>query len=213
MQGINNIVTQLEDMYKYFNKALEADLPENVVFALIPNSGKSRYLGWFYQSRWAHGQERLHEINIAADHLNRTVDAIAETVIHEMTHLKNYILQRPDCTRTQYHNKVFKKQAELFGLKVSKMRNRGYALTALDEKAQAIVDKYKSEVLKGANPFIIHRVSEVRIPKISTKKQVGLDKDLCQQIQDISGDKLRVAIESAMQDWIIMHTACTGTNG
>ena len=75
----------LSNMFTYFNKELGADLPEPV-FTLIPNRGRSTYYGWYWRSRWQKGEELISEINIAPDHLNRSVDEIAETLIHELSH-------------------------------------------------------------------------------------------------------------------------------
>jgi predicted SprT family Zn-dependent metalloprotease len=206
MMNVNDIITQLEDMYKFFNKELEAELPEDVVFSLIPNRGRSSYYGWFARSRWIHNNERLHEINIASDYLNRSVADIAETVIHEMAHLANHIKGIKDCTKTQYHNKHFKKQAEEFGLKVDKMRNKGFALTCLDEKGKEIVDKYSQEVLKGKNPFSIYRVTEKRQLLPSDKKQVGVDKPLAHQVLALSGDdSFTKAVDNILRDWVAQN--------
>lgn len=204
--NVNDIVTQLEDMYKFFNNELEAELPKNVVFSLIPNRGRSSYYGWFARSRWVHmntERERLHEINIASDYLNRTVADIAETIIHEMAHLANYIKGIKDCTATQYHNKQFKKQAEEFGLKVDKMRNKGFALTCLDEKAKEIVDKYSQEVLKGKNPFSIYRVTDKKKLLPSDKKQVGVYKDLANEVMALSADdSFTKAVDNILREWV-----------
>jgi len=32
MNGINDTITQINDMYKFFNKELEANLPEDIIF-------------------------------------------------------------------------------------------------------------------------------------------------------------------------------------
>ena len=203
MNGINDIVTNITNMYLAFNKDLDAKLPEDVVFSLIPNRGRSKYLGWFAASRWTKGDNRLHEINIASDFLNRNVDDIAETLIHEMAHLKNSVEGIKDCTPTQYYNRAFKKQAEAFGLKVDKMRNKGYALTALNEKAQVIVDTYKKNILEGNNPFIIHRVSDVKPSRINPKKSVAIDRGLADEIMDKQGGKLSGAVDIILREWLL----------
>jgi hypothetical protein len=203
MSSINDTITNINGMYNAFNTKLEADLPKDVVFTLIPNhNSRSKYLGWFFRSRWVKGTEVLHEINIAPDFLNRPVDQIAETLIHEMCHLKNFVAGIKDCTATQYHNKAFKKAAESFGLKVERMRNKGYAITSLDEKAKGIVEAYKTDVLKGDNPFVTHRVSEVKIPKVSTKKSVAIDQELAEDILKVQGGKLGGAVNHILRDWV-----------
>lgn len=191
-------------MYQFFNKELDAKLPDDVVFTLIPNQGaKGKYLGWFFQSRWQSGTQIFHEINLAADHLNRTVEEIAETLIHEIAHLANFINGIKDCNKQQYHNKAFKKQAEAFGLKVERMKNKGYALTSLDDKAKAMVDKYVTEVLNGANPFTIHRITEPKgVGNTSDKKMVAVDGAVADAILEIQGGKLSKAVNGILVDWL-----------
>jgi hypothetical protein len=200
MSGINETITH---MYQFFNKELDAQLPEKVVFTLIPNKGRARYLGWFFSNRWKQGEDVIHEINIAPDFLDRKVEEIAETLIHEITHLKNNILNIKDCNHQQYHTKAFKKQAEAFGLKVERMKNRGYSLTSLGDDARKLVDAYKVNVLKGSNPFSIYRVSEVKIPKISTKKSVAIDQELAEDILKVQGGKLGSAVNHILREWAI----------
>jgi len=203
MNTINDITINISNMYQFFNKELDAKLPDDVVFALIPNQGRSHYLGWFARSRWVRGEEKLHEINIASDKLNRTVDEIAETLIHEMVHLCNFLADIKDCNRQQYHNKKFKSRAESFGLNVERVKNKGYAHTSLGDKAQAMVDKYQTEILNGANPFIIHRVTELKdIGMGSDKRMVAINGNVADNIIQITGGKLSKSVNGILIDWL-----------
>lgn len=205
MNGVNDTIKHLTDMYLTFNKELDANLPEDIVFTLIPNRGKKgRYLGWFAQHRWINGETKLHEVNIVPEFLDRTVEQIAETMIHEITHLKNNINGVIDCLPNQYHKKSFKKQAEAFGLKVERAKNKGYAYTSLGDRAKDIVDKYMREVLKGTNPFVLHRVSEASQPSgpINNKKSVAIDKTLADAMVLIDGDKLSKIVDKVLRKWV-----------
>ena len=203
MNGINETITHINDMYLAFNRELKAELPENVVFSLIPNrSSKGRFLGWFAQNRWAKGTDTLHEINIASDKLDRDVDGIAETILHEMVHLKNNINGVSDCTNTQYHKKSFKTVAESFGLTVERMKNKGYALTSLGDDARKLVNTYKADVLKGSNPFTIHRIPDVKLSKPNPKKTVQIDVGVAETILNMNGDKLSKSVDTILREWI-----------
>jgi hypothetical protein len=208
MNSVNDTVNQISNMYQFFNKELDAKLPDDVVFTLIPNRGsKGKYLGWFFQSRWQSGEHTYHEINITPDNLNRTVDEIAETLIHECVHLRNFIDGITDCNKQQYHNKKFKVLAESYGLVVERMKNKGYAHTSLGEKAKILVEKYKTDILQNTNPFVIHRITE---PKgggggNKDKKMVAIDKDLAEEIVGASGTKLRLAVDQILREWIESH--------
>lgn len=193
----NHLVTAFE----FFNKELGCEL-DTPVFTLIPNRGRQSYYGWYWANRWKDGKKTLPEINITADTLKRTVEDICETLIHEMAHYKNNVNKIEDCNANQYHNKHFKKRAEEFGLTVERMRNKGYALTKLGEKAHNLVKKYKNTVLKGdKNPFHSYRVSEERTStfKKSTKRFVAIDRDLAEQAESINGDTIKNIVEHLLR--------------
>jgi len=200
--NITGEVTQkLVEAFEFFNKELDAGL-DTPVFTLIPNRGRQSYYGWYWQGRWKDGKKTLPEINITADTLKRTVEDICETIIHEMAHYKNNVNKVQDCNANQYHNKHFKKQAEAFGLKVERMRNKGYALTSLDEKASNLVKKYKSKYCKDdKNPFHVYRISEERVSVVkSNKRFIAVDRALAAEVEAAFGDQsLRETVENLMR--------------
>ena len=208
----NNITGQvtekLVEAFEFFNKELEANL-DTPVFTLIPNRGRQSYYGWYWAGRWKDGKKTLPEINITADTLKRSVEDVCETLIHEMAHYKNNASNIVDCNANQYHNKHFKKQAEAFGLKVERMRNKGYAKTSLDEKANNLVKKYKNKYCKDdKNPFHAYRVSEERISTVkSNKRFIAVDKNLAEEVESVFGDQsLRATVENLMRSAISEHS-------
>jgi len=207
----NNITGQvtekLVEAFEFFNKELDAGL-DTPVFTLIPNRGRQSYYGWYWANRWKDGKKSLPEINITADTLKRTVEDVCETLIHEMAHYKNNVQEIVDCNANQYHNKHFKKQAEAFGLKVDRMKNKGYAKTSLDEKANNLVKKYKNKYCKdNKNPFHIYRVSEERVSVVkSTKRFIAVDRALAEEVEQLFGDQtLRETVENLMRSAISEH--------
>ena len=208
----NNItgdVTQkLVEAFEFFNAELDAGL-DTPVFTLIPNRGRQSYYGWFWQGRWKDGKKTLPEINITADTLKRSVEDICETLIHEMAHYKNNVLDIVDCNANQYHNKHFKKQAEMFGLKVERMKNKGYAKTALDEKANNLVKKYKNKCCKGdKNPFHAYRVTEERISIVKKcgKRFIAIDGRLADEAESVLvGESIRTIVEDLLRSAISEH--------
>lgn len=204
MNGINDTINHISDMYKFFNEKFEAKLPDDVVFTLIPNkSTRGRYLGWFFRSRWNNNGVILHEINLTPDFLNRTTDEVAETIIHEITHLKNFTEKITDCNKQQYHNKHFKTRAESFGLKVERMKGKGYALTSLGERAKSIVEEYKTTILKGTNPFTIHRIPVETVPsKPKDTVSVAIKINLAEVVSNLSGEKLGTAVKNILKEWV-----------
>jgi len=205
MSNSNNITgevtNRLVEAFEFFNKELGTNL-DTPVFTLIPNRGRQSYYGWYWQGRWKDGKKTLPEINITADTLKRDVEDVCETVIHEMAHYKNNVENIVDCNANQYHNKHFKKRAEEFGLEVSKLRNKGYALTSLGEKGKNLVKKYKAKFLKDdKNPFHAYRVGSEGRTTInkSNKRFVAIDKDLAQQAEDLDGDTIKNIVENLIR--------------
>jgi hypothetical protein len=205
----NNITGQVTDKlveaFEFFNAELDTQL-DNPVFTLIPNRGRQSYYGWYWQGRWKDGRKTLPEINITADTLKRSVEDICETIIHEMVHYANNVANVVDCNVNQYHNKHFKCKAESFGLKVDKVKNKGYARTALDEKAANMVKKYKSKYCKDdKNPFHVYRVTEDRISivKKNHKRFIAIDGTLASEAEhQYEAGTLRELVEHLLQSYV-----------
>ena len=199
------VTDKLVEAFEFFNAELDAQL-DNPVFTLIPNRGRQSYYGWYWQGRWKDGKKTLPEINITADTLKRTVEEICETLIHEMVHYANNVAGVVDCNANQYHNKHFKSKAESFGLKVERVQNKGYARTALDEKAMNLVKKYKNKYCKGdKNPFHVYRVgAESRtVIKKSDKRFIAIDRLLAQEAEhQYESGTLRELVEHLLQSYI-----------
>ena len=211
------VTDKLVEAFEFFNEALEAHL-DNPVFTLIPNRGRQSYYGWYWQGRWKDGKKTLPEINITADTLKRSVEEICETLIHEMVHYANNVAEVVDCNNNQYHNKHFKSKAESFGLTVEKVKNKGYARTALGEKAAIMVKKYKSKYCKDdKNPFHAYRIgAESRtVVKKSDKRFIAIDRALAAQAEhQYESGTLRELVEHLLAAYVSegamvpLHDAC-----
>ena len=198
------VTDKLVEAFEFFNAELDTQL-DNPVFTLIPNRGRQSYYGWYWQGRWKDGKKTLPEINITADTLKRSVEDICETIIHEMVHYANNVAGVVDCNANQYHNKHFKKKAESFGLKVERVKNKGYARTALDEKAANMVKKYKNKYCKGdKNPFHVYRIGAERvIVKKSDKRFIAIDRQLAQEAEgQYEEGTLRELVEHLLQSYV-----------
>ena len=123
-------------------------------------------------------------------------------------HYKNNVNNVEDCNRNQYHNKHFKKMAESFGLKVERMKNKGYARTSLDEKANNLVKKYKNKYCKDdKNPFHVYRISEEKVSVVkSNKRFIAVDRDLAEEVEQLfDGQTLRESVENFMRYAVNEH--------
>lgn len=88
---------------------------------------------------WQVDGGRKNEINIDAGTLDRPLEDIVETLVHEMVHMYDYtVLEIQDCSGSshKYHNKAFKATAEAHGLICIKT-HYGWSQTA---PAQILLD-------------------------------------------------------------------------
>ncbi len=152
----------------FFNGELE-----KVIITLKEGAKKNAY-GWIeVKKNWKQGKEERHEINISADFLDRPINHIIATLIHEMCHL--YAIQNniKDTSRANiYHNKKFKEIAENHGLTVEYSEHIGYSRTSLTPDTVKWADENIS-----INSFKL--VKKIQIadskggkPKQSTRKYV-----------------------------------------
>jgi len=163
-------VRLIEALAQVWSKIRERhpEVPGVVLLAAPAHRDQLHVLGHFAALRWRRRQEQghhLHEVVVIAEHLNRPVEEIVETLIHEAAHALNFERGIKDCTQSQYHNRRFRDAALELGLLVEQVRHYGYALTSLpaataliyqEEMSQlreVLVHRYRPEfVLGGAKP-------------------------------------------------------------
>lgn len=79
-----------------------------------------------------------HELNMGAEKLERPIEAVVATMVHEMVHLWNIAHEVQDCSRGGvYHNKKFKNEAERRGLRIECHEKYGWTIT---EPGEALID-------------------------------------------------------------------------
>ena len=109
---------------EYFNNELE-------VPTITIQSTVGAYGHVSVQKVWHSNEVATHELNLSADYLNRPIENVVATLIHEASHL--YALQndiKDTSNRGVYHNKNFKKIAEEMGhLQIEKHDKYGWTIT------------------------------------------------------------------------------------
>lgn len=81
------------------------------------------------------GEERRHELNIGAETLQRPIENVVATIMHEAVHLYNLAHGVQDCSRgNTYHNKRFKEEAERRGLIIEHHPTYGWTITEPSER-------------------------------------------------------------------------------
>lgn len=104
---------------------------------------------------WHNNEIATHELNLSADYLNRPIENVVTTLIHEASHL--YAMQngiKDTSNQGVYHNKRFKQIAEGIGhLHVEKHEKYGWTLTEPTEDTIDFIIRYGFEdiqLVRGA---------------------------------------------------------------
>lgn len=87
------------------------------------------------QKVWHNETTATHELNLSADYMNRPIENVVATLIHEACHL--YALQnniKDTSNNGVYHNKRFKQLAEERGLAISRHDKYGWTITEPTEE-------------------------------------------------------------------------------
>lgn len=103
--------TAYQAMYDYFNAAL---FEGKLAPVLLNFSRKAGTYGFFAPARWQAGKVTAHEISLNPQHLGRTSDAVAATLVHEMVHAWQQEHGKP--SRRGYHNAEWANRMEAVGL-------------------------------------------------------------------------------------------------
>jgi hypothetical protein len=82
--------------------------------------------------------ETRHELNLGAGTLDRPIESVVSTLLHEMVHLYHLQLGIQDCSRGgTYHNKKFRDAATARDLQISYDSRIGWSIT---EPTEALID-------------------------------------------------------------------------
>ena len=118
----------LEKMFRTLNQRyFEGKLEEPII--TIQSTPKS-YGHVTVGKTWLRGQEQRHELNIGAGTLDRPIENITATLLHEMVHLWNLQTGVKDCSRGgTYHNKRFRDAATARDLEIGYDPRIGWSIT------------------------------------------------------------------------------------
>ena len=104
---------------------------------------------------WHKGTTTRHELNIGAGTLDRPIENVVATMLHECVHLWNLQNGVQDCSRgNTYHNRRFKAAAEAHGLIVEHSDKYGWSHTSpSDELLDFILENGLTDILISRNEF------------------------------------------------------------
>ena len=151
---LKNMQEVLEYTFDVLNRVyFEGELPPIVITIM----SSPRTNGHFTINReWRVDEERLNEINISAEHLDRNIVNICATLMHECIHYYCHLNGIQDVSSNgRYHNKKFKEEAEKRGLIISKREYIGWSVT---EPSEAFIEVIRSHGIE--KPIDINRDGE-----------------------------------------------------
>jgi len=99
-------------------RANHSDVPEAVISMATGGRASTVELAHFAPRRWRlrEGDEVHHEVFVTAESLADGAAKVFGYLVHEAAHAANEKLGIDDCSASQYHNKEFRKMAEVMGL-------------------------------------------------------------------------------------------------
>ena len=125
----SRLAMYLEKLYDRLNEDFFSGELERPVITI--QSTARAYGHYTLYDAWSVKGEGYRELNIGAGTLDRPIENVLATLLHEMCHQYNdVVLNVQDCSRGgTYHNKLFQKTAEEHGLTVSRTEKYGYSRT------------------------------------------------------------------------------------
>lgn len=101
------------------------------------------------------GERGSVEINIGAGTLDRSIDAVVASLIHEMVHWYNWINKVKDTSNNNvYHNHRFKDEAEKHGIIIDYADRIGWSVTSpSDELIEWCINNDLEDFRLGRNEF------------------------------------------------------------
>lgn len=167
----------LEKIYRQLNQDFfnnELEMP------IITIQSTPRAYGHVTCSKVWHGKgDNQYELNIGAGTMDRPIENVVSTMLHEMVHIFNLQNGIQDCSRGgTYHNKKFKEKAESVGLNIEYDCRIGWSITSpSDQLILYIADKGWEDIMIGRTEGI--SLGEFTGGKTKTKKPSSTRKYVC----------------------------------
>ena len=130
---MSRLAGMLEKAFRLINEDWFEGKLEMPIITIIPTP--RAYAHYTTVNVWDTANGAKREINVASGTLDRNLEDIIASLMHEMVHMFNdTVLNVQDCSRAgQWHNRLFAIEAEKHGLTVEKSPKYGYAITGCDD--------------------------------------------------------------------------------
>lgn len=126
---MSRLSSELEKAFRLLNQDFFGNALETPIITVIPSA--KAYAHYTTAPIWSNKNKYQHEINIAAGTLNRPIENIFSSLLHEMVHFycDTVINEQDTSNNGVYHNKIFKREAEAHGLNVTRSEKYGWTIT------------------------------------------------------------------------------------
>lgn len=144
---LKNIQEVLEQGFEVLNKVyFDNELPPVVITIM----SSPKIYGHFTVGKvWKvckTEENYYNEINISAEHLDRSIENVMATLQHELIHFYCQLQKIPDTSQGgRYHNKKFKQEAEARGLIISYAKYIGYSVTEPSQEFIKVIQDNRIE--------------------------------------------------------------------
>ena len=130
---------------------------------------------------WHNNEMATHELNIGADYLNRPIENVVATLIHEASHLYALANNIKDTSNNGvYHNKKFKQIAEELGhLSISQHSKYGWTITEPTEDTLDFCIKNSLEDIQIVRGSQLSYNGTSTIKPVAPKKPTSTRKYIC----------------------------------
>ena len=134
-------------VFKYINEEYFENSLESPTITIQSKSGTYGHIT--VNKVWNCNNIKTHELNVCSDYLNRPIENIVATLIHEACHL--YALQnniKDTSNHGIYHNRRFKELAEARGLHIDRQEKYGWTITEPTEETLDFCIRHNLEDIK-----------------------------------------------------------------
>jgi hypothetical protein len=169
--NLDSTIAELNRIFSYFNHVYYGDSLPVVQITIQKNSTRSLAYGWFTVGKvWSDmdGNKR-HEINVTPEFLDRSINEIVGTMLHEMVHLYCSVNNIQDTSRgCTYHNKKFKEIGESHGIALQCDAKYGWTITQINVETISHIEK----IGVHKDVFKYKRVIDINTPNGNAKGKV-----------------------------------------
>ena len=157
----SRLAMYLEKLFDRLNEDFFDGVLERPVITI--QSTPRAYGHYTLYDAWSVKGEGHRELNLGAGTLDRPIEAVCCTMIHEMVHILNHeVLNVQDCSGSggTYHNKYFAMAANSHGLICSRSEKYGWSHTEPSDELLEWILKNNIQEIKITR----HDIGEFRIP-------------------------------------------------